>query len=40
LAFRPPLGLLPSFLCHAGVLAMSVHFARLVPSNAYAARRE
>lgn len=27
LAFKPPVGLLPSFLCQAGVLAISVHLA-------------
>ena len=40
LAFRPPLGLLPSFLCHAGVLAMSVHLAGLIAGHAYTARRK
>ena len=40
LAFKPPVGLLPSFLCQAGVLAISVHLARLVAGLAYTARGE
>ena len=40
LAFKPPVGLLPSFLCQAGVLAISVHLAGLVAGHAHTARRE
>lgn len=40
LAFKPPVGLLPSFLCQAGDLAISVHLAGLVAGHAHTARRE
>jgi hypothetical protein len=40
LAFNPPVGLLPSFLCQAGDLAISVHLAGLVAGHAHTARRE
>lgn len=36
LAFKPPVGLLPSALCQAGVLAISVHLALGFAANSNA----